>query len=202
MNNYSNLIKSLYSITAKKDSRYPSLVGLLYSKGCIIASNAYCIASVKADYAPELEEKIIDRNGEVVAEKALNVSGVLPYDPERTLNTVDYALVTNPKEMKQACETLPESPDVDGERICLDVFGSCFYPARVLQLLTIFDNLLEFGETPKIYVRITGEKYTDFRMFLHTPHCTGIIMPVDFHGQLKHPNRFTISEALTSGDLL
>lgn len=195
------LIKSLYAITAKKDTKHPSLVGLLYSKGFIIASNAFCIASVKADYSPELEGKIIDAKGKVVAEKALNVDSILPYDPDRTLNTADYALVTNPGEMRQACELLP-APGANGPYNYLDVFGACFPPSQILQLLTIFDNLLDFGETPKIHVKRTGERFTDFRMFLHSPHCIGVIMPVDFGANLQHPNRFTISEALEIGDLL
>lgn len=193
------LFKSLYAITARKGCLYPSLFGILHEDGALVASDGFAIVSVKAEYASEKEGKIFNNKCEEVKEKGLNYKSVLPYDPERTLKTSDYAQVLNIADLKEALELIPKSPDITSKRIGLEIEGALFYPPLVQRVLRVFDAL---EESFRIFVHTTGTEGNSRLILLSASGSIGVIMPLFGVPTGLHPQKYTIKEVLECGDLL
>ena len=54
-----------------KTTIHPVMQGVLYENGKMIATNSYLLVAITREYSPELEGKIIDKNG-------LERSGMFP----------------------------------------------------------------------------------------------------------------------------
>lgn len=182
------LLKSIFACVAKgSTTRYPSLKGILYDSGALVASDTFVIVVVQAEYDPKLEGKIIDRSGEEIQLKPLNYKSVIPAVETLDKCSCQYDVI----DLLTACLNMPQSPDVDNERILIDFDGLLFYPPRVLQILRVFEQL---GEHPGIYVG------TD-RILLKSKSCTGVVVKV-IPLKRVNPESYTVQEAFEIGDLL
>ena len=192
------LYSALYALTANKGFRHPSLAGVLFDKGSIVASNAFAMVVAKTEYPPEWEGKILDKAGKEINEKPMYYKGVLPYDPDRALRTSDYGKISDLDELREAMRMTPKSPDKDGERIGLEIEDSLFYVPLVQKVLSVFDVL---GESIEVFVHTAGIGLQNRLIVLSENGGIGIVMPIIGIPDGPHPQKFTIEEALCA-DLL
>ena len=193
------LYSALYALTANKvqATLHPSLRGVYFDNGSIVASNAFAIAVAKSEYPPEWEGKILDKAGEGVKEKPLNFKGVLPYDPERTLRTSDYTQILDVDQFKEALRMMPKSKDTDEERIGIEIGGAVFYPPLVLKCLSVFEAL---DQTPEIFIYTAGVGVHKKCCMLSKEGSLALVCPLLF---ASDPARvIAFEEALMCGDLL
>ena len=194
------LYSALYALTAKKGTRYPSLAGVFFDGDSIVASDANAIVVAKTEYPPEWEGKILNKAGKEINEKPLNYKGVLPIDPERMIREESdlYDPILNLSGLKQALKMVPKSPDVDGERVVLEIAGSAFYPPLLLKALAIFEAL---EQTPRVFIYTAGVGVHNKAYLLSKEGSLGVVCPVLKCPVGNHSQKFSIEEALCA-DLL
>lgn len=82
-----------YDFAAKKDRYRPIFNGVHYEDGYMYATDGYLAIKIKQEYAPELERKTIDRQGEELGENFPNVNNVLPAKEKLTFEKIDFKRV-------------------------------------------------------------------------------------------------------------
>lgn len=82
-----------YDFAAKKDRYRPIFNGVHYEDGYMYATDGYLAIKIKQEYAPELERKTIDRQGEELGENFPNVNRVLPAKEKLTFEKIDFKRV-------------------------------------------------------------------------------------------------------------
>ncbi len=81
-----------YEYVSKNDWQ-SAVTGVLYESGQMVATDAHMIIAYKADYNPDLEGKIIDKNGAIIDARYPNWKVVIPDNKNLTFVDFDYSKV-------------------------------------------------------------------------------------------------------------
>lgn len=191
MKNPKQVLDFLYSYIVEKsfEAGKPAVCGVYFHDGKAVASDYKTVIELDFPYGPELEGKVVDSSGEIEA-----------FYPDYKNAFVIKPLLTQVEPFEkvlQAVESLPVSPDKNGERVCLDLGGVPVYSRRLWNALEVF-NLIE--ETPEIYAFAVPVQAAQ-RVILESKSCTAVIAPVFFSG-VKNGYLYTVAEAIEIGELL
>jgi hypothetical protein len=163
-----------------------ALRGIYTCDDFIVASDSTVFVKVNRPF--DMDESLVDRNGNPIAERYPNIKDCIIPDP------VTPEIVISASELKRAAELIPKSPDEIRKRIALNLCGACLYPPRVLAVLRVFEALEDES--------LSIMSYND-RVVLRGNRVVAVIMTIGLRGDTPPLiENYTVESINLMADLL